>query len=118
MQAITKLLTEALARPHSRLRWLAIGGGAACGLALHLCLFALARNAGAAGPAFSFLLAQERAMAMLYATLASFSGAAVAGSLARRAASEHIALNAYAGWAVTSLVLMLNVALTTDALHS
>ncbi len=96
----------------SRFCWIAIGSGLAAGLAVQLAA-ALIFTPSAH---HAYPIGHETAL-MASASVAALIGSAFAGVLAQRV-GRHAALNAYASWATLSLILMLQIAATTDVLSA
>jgi hypothetical protein len=104
------LLRLRLRAVSSRLCGLAIGAGLAAGLAVQLAAALILT------PGTDAALSSGHASALMAsASVAALVGAALAGLLAQRV-GRYAALNAYASWAALSLILMIQIAATTDVL--
>ena len=91
---------------------MAISSGLAAGLAVQVSAALIFT------PSTHYVLVSDRETALMAsASVAALIGSAFAGALAQRV-DPHAALNAYASWATLSLVLMLQMAATTDVLSA
>jgi hypothetical protein len=97
----------------SRVYWRGIGGGILVALAIQLIFLLAALLMGQSTGPVSIEVPRDGTAHMICANLASLAGAAVSAVLASQAANQYVAFNAYLCWAGASLILMVNVALTT-----